>query len=248
MSKQPSIKIGDKFKINNGDVVEVLEYLSVKSITIKFPEGHTEAVRGDELRSGLIRNRMKPVGNVEHFIGEYTRENCKYWDEIYSIWSGLIHRCSNTKIKGYEDVSVCHEWLNFSIFYDWAINYKDEIIKGYDLDKDIIKKGNLLYSPTTCCFVPPRVNRLFVQSCKSVRRGEYPIGVHFHKVTGKFAAQCQIDGKRTWLGAYDSIQEAFAVFKIHREAEIKRMAEKYKSAMKEEVYTAMLNYEVEITD
>ena len=33
-------------------------------------------------------------------------------------------------------------------------------------------------------------------------RGEYPLGVYFHKASGKYVARCLVNGKRQYLGLY----------------------------------------------
>ena len=78
--------------------------------------------------------------------------------------------------------TVCEEWLNYSNFKVW---YDQNRIKGMalDLDKDILFKGNKVYSPETCCFVPHAINTLFLNGKKN--RGDLPLGVHFDKSKGR---------------------------------------------------------------
>jgi hypothetical protein len=45
------------------------------------------------------------------------------------------------------------------------------------LDKDILYKGNKIYSPDTCVFVPQEINALFVKN--DANRGDLPIGVFY---------------------------------------------------------------------
>ena len=44
--------------------------------------------------------------------------------------------------------------------------------------------GNKIYSPSTCIFVPQRINTLFVK--KDMNRGDLPIGVHWDKSRNKY--------------------------------------------------------------
>ena len=69
----------------------------------------------------------------------------------------------------YKGVEVCEEWYNFQNFAEWCetqkfLNAKDVKGKSYQLDKDILVKGNKIYSPDTCCFVPPEINSLFINA------------------------------------------------------------------------------------
>lgn len=88
---------------------------------------------------------------------------------------------------------------------------------------------------------------LFVKRNKS--RGEYPIGVYLHSDGDKYVAQCHnINKKPEYLGRYDTINEAFEVYKSYKEHIIRKTADKYYGLIPEKLYNAMYNYVVEITD
>ena len=120
------------------------------------------------------------------------------------------------------------------------------------LDKDILNKGNKIYSPDNCIFVPNNINILFVKRDKS--RGDYPIGVHYNKYAKKFQAQCSIYNykenktKRKHLGYYNTTEKAFKVYKEFKEQNIKDIADYYKEQIPQKLYNAMYEYEVEIDD
>ena len=80
--------------------------------------------------------------------------------------------------------------------------------RGKCLDKDIIVPGSRLYSPKTCAFVLNATN-LFVIA-RDASRGDYPIGVHLFKRTGKYRAYCKnlFTGKREYLGLFSTPEEA----------------------------------------
>ena len=111
----------------------------------------------------------------------------------------------------------------------------------------LLIKGNKIYSPNTCIFVPQNINKLFTKSTKT--RGELPIGVY--KVSGcnnKYASHFNCCGKLANLGTFDTTEEAFNAYKIAKENEIKRIADEYKDKIPQKLYDAMYSYEVEITD
>ena len=58
------------------------------------------------------------------------------------------------------------------------------------LDKDILIKGNKIYSPQTCCFVPENLNSLITKN-DSIRNN-LPIGVSWDKKKNKFISTCSI--------------------------------------------------------
>lgn len=67
----------------------------------------------------------------------------------------MIKRCYNQKCllkdNTYRGCSVCDEWLNFQNFGEWYDeNYYEVPNEVMDLDKDILHKGNKIYSPDNC--------------------------------------------------------------------------------------------------
>ena len=165
----------------------------------------------------------------------------------YSLWYSMISRCYSPKMhkhtETYIDCSVCEEWLYFSNFEKW---YNGNYIEGCHLDKDIIIKGNKIYSPETCSFVPREINNLIENSRAS--RGNTPMGVL--ERCGRFLSYVRVNGKRIYLGTFDTKEQAFFRMKEEKEKYIKEMAKKYYKIGKISfrTYNALMNYEIEITD
>ena len=130
---------------------------------------------------------------------------CKY----YAAWGSMLERCYSKKYlesrPSYIDASVCSEWLSATAFKKWM---EKQDWSGKCLDKDIILPGNRLYSPDTCAFVLKTTNS-FVTASDAIR-GEYPIGVDFHKPTGKYRASCRnpFTGKNEHLGLFSTPEDA----------------------------------------
>ena len=99
--------------------------------------------------------------------------------KIYKIWHAMIQRCYDAKhlerMPHYEGSSVCEEWKILSNFKKWFDDPNNGYVKGYFLDKDVRVKGNKVYSPETCCFLPPKISSITTQS--NALRGALPIGV-----------------------------------------------------------------------
>lgn len=118
-----------------------------------------------------------------------------------------------------------------------------------ELDKDILIKGNKIYSPNTCLIVPQRINLLFVKQQR--KRGEYPIGVSWSTRSNKFHARCNSldkNNRQIELGYYSTIEDAFSVYKDYKENYIKQVADEYKGIIPNKLYEAMYKYEVDIND
>ena len=245
---------------NFGSKMEIIEYRSARDIDIYFEEYNWtfKHNRYKDFKEGSVicpyERRFCGVGYLGE--GEYTlrvdnKETKCYQDWIKMLIRGYQEEWSNNHTT-YKNCYVCNEWHNFQNFAKWYYEHYYEILgERVELDKDILIKGNKVYSPETCIFVPQRINKLFTKSNKV--RGKYPIGVYYNKKENKFRAQLSIlnkEGikKRKLLGRFDTPVEAFNKYKIEKEKYIKQVADEYKKLIPQKLYEAMYNYEVEIND
>lgn len=138
----------------------------------------------------------------------------------YQTWVNMLKRCLDANRKAvqptYKDVIVCEEWLLFSNFRAWWINNYTE---GYHLDKDLLVKGNQLYSPETCVYVPRWLNAFTTN--RAACRGKYKVGVDYNKKSGKFQSRCWNPkvGKREQLGLFMTENDAYSSW-LSRKLEI----------------------------
>ena len=167
----------------------------------------------------------------------------------YACWRDILRRCYDEKFillnPSYKDCSVALEWLFFSNFKRW---YDEHHRVNCQIDKDILIKGNRIYSSSTCCFVPHAVNSLFTKCNR--KRGKYPIGVSFSKERKKYEAQLSIDGKKHSVKRFKTSLEAFECYKQAKETQIQSIATQYYNCgeISTSVYNALKNYKVEISD
>ena len=192
--------------------------------------------------------QMKPV---LYGLGYHGMLYVNSKEEAYTRWHGMVSRCYSVAVHNwypdYEGCTVCKEWLNYSNFKLWYEERKKEIgifDERFDLDKDILFKGNKLYSPETVCLVPKIINTLFI-NCRTAR-GIYPVGVY--KEDKVYRACMTFAGKNVDLGRSDTVEGAFQKYKEYKEKIIKEMAEKYKDKIPDKVYRAMNEWKIEITD
>ena len=173
----------------------------------------------------------------------------------YTCWKDMLKRCYSVKWQEknqtYKGCSVCDDWLYYPNFKNWYDkSYYEVENKTSQLDKDVLTKGNKIYSPETCIFVPKFINTLFVKSQKA--RGELPIGVSYYKASKKYQAKLRVfkNGKSTTkhLGYFDTADEAFEVYKRVKEDYIKEIADEYKDKIPTKLYEAMYSYKVDIDD
>ena len=137
--------------------------------------------------------------------------------------------------------------LSLLSIYEWCHKQIGFNNKGWHLDKDLLTKGNKVYSENTCVFIPKEINLMLIKSTAS--RGEYLIGVYWNKKDNAFIAQVgKSKGKQEKLGFFKTELEAFNAYKEAKETFIKEQAEKWKSQIDERAYNALMNYQVDITD
>lgn len=242
-------------RINNqGSNMKIIVYRNKRDIDVQFDNGYiSEHRRYDDFKRGAIKNLKFPSVCGIGYIGgqEYKVSNNRKTTIAYDKWYRMISRCYSDKEKErfptYEKCTVCNEWLNFQNFAEWLKqNYYQVPNEVMCLDKDILFKGNKLYAPNKCCIVPDNINILFTKS--DAIRGEYPIGVTWNKSHSCFVAHMNKNGKLLQFGEFDNPTDAFYKYKIEKEKEIKRQANKYKKYLPVNVYKALIKYEVEIND
>ena len=247
-------RTGEETYNNFGSKMIIKEYKDRKDMDVYFPEYNwtINHVQYGNFKKGNIKcpyeSRTYGVGYLGE--GKYkTRENGKQ-TKCYDTWNNMLERCYEPKFQErqptYKECEVCEEWHNFQIFAEWfEDNYYEIPGEVMCLDKDILVKGNKIYSPETCCFVPEKINLLFTKCDKS--RGNDPIGTH-QSPSGNYKVHCNNCERSNYLGTYSNIYDAFYVYKVHKEKIIKQRADEYKQYLPQNVYEALYNYQVEITD
>lgn len=170
---------------------------------------------------------------------------------VYTHWKSMLMRCYSEKFiakhPAYKGCSVCDEWKRLSAFKEWFDKYyQDE----YDLEKDIISKGNKVYSPQTCCFVPREVNILLTTNRSN--KGLFPVGVHRCQWGNcvRYQAHFHHNKSTVHVGYFKTPEEAFQAYKSAKEQKVKELATQYfqEGKITQRVYQALLEYQVEITD
>lgn len=244
--------------------MKLVSYKNRHSIFVEFQDKYKALVhtKWAAFLAGEVKNPYFPQVLGHGMVGnKYSiRDENHIIIKEYNTWHNIMIRCYNDKVKKeirptYKDVTCCDEWLLFENFYEWIHSQEnfDRWLNGdkWAVDKDILVKGNKVYSPETCCLVPLNVNSLFVKS--NANRGNFPIGVYTTK--GKYYAHIIYGSKnnrcKATAYAYPTPEDAFYLgYKPAKEAYIKKVAqEEYELGnITKGCYKAMMNYQVEITD
>ena len=238
--------------LNSGDF-KILKYNDSRNVEIQFLNtGYETLVRLDHIRSGLIKDPYSPsVCGVGILGTKYPSRVNSVQTKEYVLWCHMLHRCYSDTYKKkrptYEGCEVSDKFKSYEYFYEWChkqIGFDNE---GWHLDKDLLVKGNKVYSDTTCVFLPQEINTLLIK--REALRGEHLIGVSWSNISKTFVAIVRKNkGKSEYLGSFKTEIEAFNAYKKAKESFIKEQAEKFKSQIDIRAYNALMNYQVDIDD
>ena len=217
---------------------KVLKYNDNRNVEIQFSKTGFEAtVELGSIRKGEIKDPYMPsVFGIGVLGAKYPSRVNGVLTKEYVLWQSMLQRCysdtdvcsaSKKKNPTYEGCKVSENFKYYEYFYEWChkqIGFDNE---GWQLDKDLLVKGNKVYSEDYCVFIPKNINLLLVKSEAS--RGEHLIGVSWCKRDKVFRAMvCKNKGKPKSLGCFNTELEAFNAYKKAKEAFIKEQAEKWK--------------------
>lgn len=174
-------------------------------------------------------------------------EGQQYHTKAYMLYTHMLSRCKEGSKyqRDFPSYIGCKSlFRDFQDFAQWATEQKGYGKDGWHLDKDLLAKGNKLYSRETCCFIPSQINAFLTK--RKANRGEYPIGVCAARK--KFQAQMNRHGKLVSLGFFNTVDEAFLAYKIAKENLARELAESFRGQLSAEAYDALCRYAVDKQD
>jgi hypothetical protein len=133
---------------------------------------------------------------------------------LYNIWCNMKNRCapSITKHKSHQryidnNITVCAAWENsYQNFAHWATNngYAEKLT----IDRIDTLKG---YCPSNCRWATYALQAHNTITRRVTNTTGYK-GVHRNKNRKKFGVQIRVNGKRIWLGTFDSALEGAKIY------------------------------------
>ena len=245
--------VGKVCKSKSSGDFKILKYNDARNVEIQFINTgfETSATLGN-IRNGKVEDRYLPSVRGVGVIGDkYPITINSVQTKEYVLWKHMLQRCYSDDFKKerptYEGCQVSENFKSYEYFYEWCHEQVGFGNEGFHLDKDLLVKGNKVYSENTCVFIPQEVNTLLVKS--TALRGKHLIGVSWNKKDKAFVAKARKNkGKSEHLGIFKTEIEAFNAYKQAKEAFVKEQADKWKGKIDERAYNALMNYEVEITD
>ena len=232
---------------------KIVKYNNKRNVEIQFLNtGFKAVVELGNIRKGEVKDRYSPsVFGVGIIGAKYPVSEGGVKTREYALWKNMLQRCYSNAYKKknptYIDCEVSNKFKNYEYFYEWCHKQVGFNNKGWQLDKDLLVKGNKVYSENVCVFLPQEINSLLTK--RTASRGGHLIGVYWNKKDKAFVAQVSKNkGKSEHLGFFNTELEAFNAYKQAKEVFIKEQAEKWKSQIDVRAYNALMNYEVGIDD
>ena len=226
-----TIQVGDVFPTNEGGSVTVTSISGGSlGVGIKHNDafGYETTVPLNQLNSGLIKNPFRPtVYGVGYFgVGPYLARYSGRDTKEYATWYNMLSRVYDSRVQVkkpfYVGCIVDARWHNFQVFADWysnnPFNYPD-----YQIDKDILIRGNKVYSPETCCLVPNVINTQFRDMSSYIVDNGLPVGVYPAANGKRYRA---IHGP-VKLGTHDTMEQAHEVYLNYRREYLYELARRY---------------------
>ena len=249
--------VGKVCKSKSSGDFEIVKYNNAKDVEVRFLKtGYEMVARLGNIKIGKVKDLYSPSVYGIGILGtKYPSRTNGVLTKEYELWQNMLQRCySDTSKKRnptYIDCEVSDKFKNYEYFYEWCHNQvgfgNDGNGNPFQLDKDLLIKGNKVYSESTCVFLPSEINTILVKCTAS--RGEHLIGVCWSKTQKAFKAQVSKNkGRSEHLGFFNTEIEAFNAYKQAKESFVKEQAEKWESQIDPRAYNALMNYTVEITD
>lgn len=240
------ISVGDVYPVKGGTIT-VLEKNSRYEILVKHNDehGHEMWTRQDAIEKGMVKNPFyRDVQGVGYIgVGAHVASKDYKVTVEYQRWCGMMQRGYSKEFKkkqpAYKECTVCDEWSDFQVFAEWYCN-QEGYGKGFELDKDILVKGNKHYSPQTCCLVPAKINCFFTD--QSSQSTGLPIGVGKNP-SGTYSARMNVEGKQVRIGTYKTIDESVSAYSKAKGIRCKELALMYKEDISYRAFLALINRE-----
>ena len=249
--------VGKVCKSKSSDDFKIVKYNNTANVEIRFLKtGYETTVYLVNIRNGNVKDPYLPsVCGVGVTGTKYQAKINGVITKEYELWKNVLQRCYSDSFKKrqptYEGCEASENFKSFEYFYEWCHSQIGFDVKGdgnlFQLDKDLLIKGNKVYSESTCVFIPSEINLLLVK--RKASRGKHPVGVYWCNTKKVFVAQVRKNkGKSEHLGYFNTELEAFNAYKTAKESFVKEQAEKWKGKIDDRAYEALMKYEVSVDD
>jgi hypothetical protein len=217
-------------KNKQGTDMKIIKVISNDKLIIQFQDEHKfeKEVFWQNYKRGTVKNPYDKIILNRGYIGvgKYkSRDENNKITEQYNAWSNILLRCYSDKhrylFESYPECEISEEWCNFQTLAEWYDENKYPVEGRLHVDKDVLVKGNKIYSPDTCLLLPQRINMIFMEKPKT-RDKDLPNTIY--RCSKGF--QASYNGKS--LGVFETVDGAITAHDNMMRIHIKEVAEEYK--------------------
>lgn len=258
------LHVGEKHITNfENEEAIVIAFRNYRDIDIQFQDqyGYIKRTSYLALDKGNCKNPYHPNQYGGFFgVGPYDGFTDKYFKKAKVAWYHILERTNDNfrtkmyvennsnRYNSYEKCTLHPDWYNYQNFARWYLSYYYPLNKEveYEIDKDILQWNidEKIYGPYTCCLLPHMINQAFVGLNKE-KPTNLPPGII--KINNKYRVAIRRNGGESkTIGLYNTVEEAFEVYKKLKEDYIKELAVYYYNigALYPEIYNALMNIEI----
>ena len=159
--------VGKVCKSKSSGDFKILKYNDKTNVEIQFSKTGFEAVvQLGNIRNGEVKDPYSPsVYGVGISGAKYPISEGGVITKEYTLWCGMLKRCySDTYQKKYPTYIGCEvsdKFKSYEYFYEWCHKQIGFGVKCWQLDKDLLVKGNKVYSENICVFIPKEIPNLY---------------------------------------------------------------------------------------
>lgn len=242
--------VGDVLSTNSGVEVKLIDIKTQGRVRIQWQDEHMfeDDVHIANLSTGRIQNPFERTVFGVGYLGYSRRRGTRNVE--YSTWNSIFRRCYDEEYQSikptYVECTVDEKWHHLYDFILWSREAVGWNLADYQMDKDLLYKGNKVYGPDTCVMLPRKLNMLIVN--KLGGRGELPLGVHWDTTQEVYVGQYREVSGRCKSKRFENPDDAFIYYKTNKERVVKEAAEIYKGQIDPRAYDALMSWEISIND
>lgn len=218
---------------NQGTRMKIIAERNRMDIDVEFLDEHHYIKRNSTMsnwKNGCIKNPYdKSIFGIGYIgDGKYMTQVDGKKQLVYQVWVSMIERCcveeKRDKHKAYEKSELCLEWHNYQNFAEWFENNSYDIgNERLHLDKDIMYKGNTIYSPYHCILVPQIINEQFKSHSGREKKIDTDLPYTIRRTATGYSATYR--GKT--LGIYKTVDECISVYLSKKKEYLNELVDRY---------------------
>lgn len=229
--------------ITQGSILQMGHCNSCGCISKKVKTKEAEELAELLLKTPKLKKNREISKKVPRFTYLHNLQIFEKSDkQIYHVWNAIQNRVGIT--TAYLDCTTTDNFKDSEFFLIWyRTQYGSNL--NWEIDKDLLVKGNRCYGEKTCVLLPKEINMAL--SCQKSSRGNLPRGVSFEKAKNNYLARCSMGRNgQINLGRFNTSKEAFLAYKTFKELLLKSLAFKYKRWLDPRAYQTLMCYEITI--